>query len=65
MSKELLKEPDYKGVVSEIQKKGSMTKEEIHSFINKREYSSGMNIFYDLLATNIIVERNEAYYVNV
>lgn len=32
MSKELLKGPGYRGVVSEIQKKGSMTKEEIHEF---------------------------------
>lgn len=63
MSKELLKEPGYRGVVSEIQKKGSMTKEEIHSFVNERVFPAGMNIFYDLLAVNIIVENNGKYHV--
>lgn len=63
MSKELLKGPGYRGVVSEIQKKGSMTKEEIHSFANKHTLPAGMNIFYDLLAANIIVENNGKYHV--
>lgn len=63
MSKELLKGPGYRGVVSEIQKKCSMTKEEIHSFVNERVIPAGMNIFYDLLAANIIVENNGKYHV--
>lgn len=63
MSKELLKEPEYRSVVMQIRGNVSMTKEEIHGFINKHEYFSGMNIFYDLLATNIIVEKNGRYYV--
>ena len=63
MSKELLKEPDYMEVVTELQKKGSMTKEEIHSFVNKHALPAGMNIFYDLLFANIIVENNGKYNV--
>lgn len=61
MSKELFNSPDCRKVANFIQNNRHSTKDEIHQFIN--EHGMSMSAFYDLLAANIIEERNGEFYV--
>ncbi len=62
MSKELLKDSVCLKITGFIKCNRHATRDEVHQFVN--EHGMSMSAFYDLLAANIIVERNGEYYIN-
>lgn len=64
MNSKSLQEPNHGKVINFIRTNRHVTKDELHLFINECNIPAGMQIFYDLLAANIIKDVDGEFCLN-